>query len=118
MIRRLKTSGLVTLGLLMASMPMTAHAQGVSFDGNILWNNNGGGDQYDQSTFGGLSQSTETFVTSNFSDNDIVDPLLDPNYNVGVAGPWRPSAGSPALLANDPSVVKVTKLKYIKSCCC
>ncbi len=73
MMRRLKTPGLVTLGLLMAAMPMTAHAQGVSFDGNILWNNNGSGDQYDQSTFGGLSQSTETFVTSNFSDNDIVD---------------------------------------------
>lgn len=108
MMRRIQTCGLVALGLLVCAMPVRADDDGVSFNGNILWNNNSGGDQYDQTVYGALNQTTETFVTSNFSNNDIVDPLLDPDYDNGVSGPWRPQPGSDALLANSPNVVNVS----------
>lgn len=107
MTRSLKALGLLAIGVLAFSVPASADNDGVSFDGNILWNNNGGGAQYDQSVYGALNQTTETFVTSNFPNNRIVDPLLGTGYDT-VAGPWRPTSSSPALYGNGAPVVNAS----------
>ena len=74
--RSLKALGLLAIGVLSFSMPAAADNEGVSFDGNILWKNNGGGAQYDQTPYGALNETTEDFVTSNFANNRIIDPGL------------------------------------------
>lgn len=104
MTRSHKALGLLAAGLLVFSAPAFADNEGVSFDGNVLWNNNGGGDQYDQASFGSLNQSTEDFVTTNFSSNRVIDPGLVGTYN-SVAGPWHPTSLSDVLFGNGAPVV-------------
>ena len=100
MTRQLKGIGLLALGLVALAGPV--FAQGIIYDSNILFNNNGGGGQFD--TDAGSGGNTETFVTSNFSRNLVgTDPLLESTYN-DLAGPWKPQASSPALFGNAGAV--------------
>lgn len=105
MARSLKALGLLAIGVVSLSIPAAADNEGVSFDGNILWNNNGGGAQYDQTAYGALNQTTEDFVTTNFSNNRVIDPGLVGTYTT-VDGPWRPTSLSDALYGNGAPVVK------------
>ena len=100
MIRQLKGIGLLALGLVVLAGP--AFAQGIIYDSNILFGNNGGGTQFDTDV--GSGGDTEAFVTSNFSRNLIgVDPLLESTYN-SIEGPWRPTASSPAVFGNAGAI--------------
>jgi len=83
-------------------------AGGIVYDGNFLFNNNGGGNQFDTSVASG--GNTEDFVTTNFVNNSIgLDPQLEATYDQ-IGGPWRPIAGSPALYDNGASLLRASEV--------
>ena len=88
-------------------VPVDPNDGGITFDGNFVWNNNGGANQYDNDAASG--GDTEAFVTANFVNNVVEDPLLEATYDQ-IGGPWRPVPTSPVLFKNGASVVRVSEV--------
>lgn len=116
---RLRPKAIPVLSLSIVLMAGVAGADnagsGIALDGNILWNNNGGGSQYDTATFatscaGVLPNPASTADIAAAFTNVVVNPQLDPNYNNPTAPVYRPLASSPALLENGAYVVDVDDL--------